>query len=476
MKTKHRNYLFIALIIVFYFTIAHTTIFLLDDFAWGTSTGLARMASNFENYNGRYFGNYTIIAMTRSYLAQIMIPIIINSGIILLIYKIFDKIINLPIIMFFVLMLPFEIYRQTYGFMSGFANYNTAVFFILAVIYLVKKDTTDTINLIFLFGAGFTVQLILENVSAINIILISTFLLYSLLKKENLVKSITLFVSNLLGTILMFSNLAYTSNDTARGLSNIDLSTIPQTFLTEWSELFFKNNIALIILLSLGIYLISKKNVFLKYIIFTVPAYFFVRYQLDVSWWSIPTRLLYLEAILLTLFIVLSFYIVYKSSSLDKQIKSGFYFFFLLGGMYSGPHLAILRDGNPFIFPRNILVSYILISISIMYLYIPLIQSKEIINIKKYITPITVALMLVIGSMSLVNGLFNNIRLESAKESIDKGETEIYLARLPFEKLYYPWTVTEASGFIVNYKEFYDIPEYIKIEEVPRQNKYTNTK
>lgn len=86
----------------------------LDDFRWGTTRGLARMKANFDNYNGRYLGNYTIIAMTRFYLAQILIPIIINSGIVLLIYKIFDKIIDLPIIMFFLLMMPFEIFEKNY--------------------------------------------------------------------------------------------------------------------------------------------------------------------------------------------------------------------------------------------------------------------------------------------------------------------------------------------------------------------------
>lgn len=474
MKSSYKNYFFIGSIILFYFIIAHTTILLLDDFAWGTSTGLARMKSNFENYNGRYLGNYIIIGMTRFYLAQIIIPTVVNSGIVLLIHKIFNRKIDLPIIMFFMLIMPFEIYRQTYGFMSGFANYNTALFFILAVIYLIKKETTSIADLVLLSSVGFAVQLFLENVSIINIILTSTLLIFSLFKKKNLLKSTILFISNLLGTVLMFSNPAYTSNATGRGLTNIDLNKIPQIFLTEWSELFFKNNIALIILLSLGIYLISQKNIFLKYTLFVIPTYFFIRYNLDVHWKKLPTKLLYLEGLLLLLLIILSFYVVYKSTTLDNKIKSGFYFFFILGGMYSGPHLAILRDGNPFVFPRNVLVSYILISVSIIYLYIPFLQSKKTIDVRKPITSIAVTSMLIVGSMSLVNNTFNNIRIESAKTSIDEGAREVYLPRLPFEKLYYPWSVSEASAsFVKNYKEFYNIPDYIKIEEVSRQNKYT---
>lgn len=474
MKAKHRNYLFITLIILFYFIIAHTTILSLDDFRWGTTRGLARMEANFDNYNGRYLGNYTIIAMTRSYLAQILIPIIINSGIVLLIYKIFDKIIDLPIIMFFLLMMPFEIYRQTYGFMSGFANYNTAIFLILVIIYLIKKESTSITNLVLLFVSGFSVQLFLENVSAVNIVLISVFLIYSFFKRENLAEGITLFISNLLGTILMFSNSAYISDDTGRGLSNIDFKVIPETFLTQWSDLFFKNNIALIILLSLGIYLVSQRKTYFKYIVFTITAYFAVRYHLNVSWNNLPTKLLYLEGILLITLIILSFYVVYKSEILDNKMKFGFYSFFLLGGMYSGPLLAISMNGKPFIFPRNVLASYILISISILYLYIPFIQSENFIKIKKYITTVAVALMLVIGSMSLVNGVFNNIRIKSMKDSVADGAEEIYLEKLPFEKIYLTWNITDSNGFIPQYKEYYDIPDYIKIEQVPLRNKYTN--
>lgn len=474
MKSKHRNYLFIASIILFYFIIAHTTILSLDDFRWGTSRGLARMNANFDNYNGRYLGNYTIITMTRSYLAQIIIPIIINSGIVLFIYKIFDKVIDLPIIMFFLLTMPFEIYRQTYGFMSGFANYNTAAFFILAVIYLIKKESINIASLVLLFVSGFVVQLFLENISAVNIVLISFFLIYSLFKREYLAKAVTLFIANLLGTILMFSNSAYISDDTSRGLSNIDFRIIPQTFLTQWSDLFFKNNIALIILLSLGIYLVSQRKTFFKYIMFTIPAYFAIRHHLNISWNNIPTKLLYLEGILLITFILLSFYTVYKSDILDEQMKLGFYSFFLLGVMYSGPLLAISMNGKPFVFPRNVLATYILISIAILYLYIPFIQSKRFININKYIITVAAALMLVIGSMSLVNGVFNNIRIKSMKENIDAGATEIYLQRLPFEKLYLTWNISESSGFIPQYKEYYDIPDHIKIEQVPLRNKYTN--
>src|SRR5699024_1443442 len=162
-------------------------------------------------------GNYTIIIMTRSYLAQVLIPTVVNTGIVVLIYKILQKEVNLSIVLIFLLTIPSEIYRQTYGFMSGFANYNTAIFLILFIIYLL-------------------------NISSVIIILAVLFLIFSLFEKKYFKKAIIFFISNLIGTVIMFSNSAYATDATSRGLSNIDFKAIPESFLTEWSELFFKEN------------------------------------------------------------------------------------------------------------------------------------------------------------------------------------------------------------------------------------------
>ena len=152
MKSKHRKYLFVTMIILFYFIIAYTSIFKIDDFRWGTNSGLERLSKNFDDYNGRCFGNYIIIALTRSRVVQAILPTIINTGIVLLIYKLFDKKINLSIVMLFVLTLPFNVYRQTYGWLSGFANYNTAIFLILLIAYLIHKESLDIKNYVFLSG------------------------------------------------------------------------------------------------------------------------------------------------------------------------------------------------------------------------------------------------------------------------------------------------------------------------------------
>lgn len=475
MERKHKNILYLILIILFYYVIAHTTILSWDDFRWGTTMGIDRLAKNFDNYNGRYLGNYTILLMTRSYLAQTLIPVIVNTGIVVFIYRILKREVNLSVVMALILIMPVRIYRETYGFMSGFANYNIAIFLILAIIYLIKKPKTNNLDLLWLITSGFSVQLFLENVSAVNIVLTSLFLLFALFDKQYFKKAIVLFLSNILGTITMFSNSAYATDNTSRGLSNIDLGVIPESFLTEWSELFFKDSAILLIILAIGVYLISNKH--FKYVLFPIPTYFMLRNYLGISWEDLPTKLLYIEGLFLIIFVLIALYTVYKSDRLTKELKFNFNFFFILAILYSGPFLTIFVNGEPFISPRNVLTTYILLAISILYIYIPFIQSEsfKIMNFTKNIKLLTIVLMLIIGSMSAVNNVFDNVRIKSAKEDIEAGQTEVEIEELPFEELYYSWDdLSNSHHFMPQFKEYYDIPEEIKVDEVSLRNKFTD--
>lgn len=481
MKSKHRKYLFVTMIILFYFIIAHTSIFKQDDFRWGTNSGLERLSKNFDDYNGRYFGNYIIIALTRSRVVQAILPTIINTGIVLLIYKLFDKKINLSIVMLFVLTLPFNVYRQTYGWLSGFANYNTAIFLILLIAYLIHKESLDIKNYVFLIIASFSVQLFLENTSAVNIVIATLFLIYSIFNKAYIKKSIALFIPNLIGTIVMFSNTAYLPDAGSRSLSNISFKMMPFSFLGKWGEMFFKENFILLFLLLIGLYLISSDEIkYIKYTIFPIPIYFLLRYQLNADWESIPTKLLYIEGALILLFILITFYLVYKSNVLTSTMKQKFTLFFTLSGLYSGPFL-ILKHPYPhkvisYINYRNILGTYILLIVAILYLYLPFIKSNRpgIKKIKKVIPLVAASIMITISSMSAVDYIFDRTRIADAKTKIENGQTSIDLERLPFDELHFPWNISETSEFNSDFKKYYDFPENIEFNEVSLRNKYTD--
>ena len=52
--------LFLIATIIFYFA-PYTH----DDWAWGSSIGMERLASHFKDYNGRWVGNLVVLLLTR---------------------------------------------------------------------------------------------------------------------------------------------------------------------------------------------------------------------------------------------------------------------------------------------------------------------------------------------------------------------------------------------------------------------------
>lgn len=472
MKAKHKKLLFIAFIFLFYLIVAYGSVPAFDDFRWGTGVGVERFNRHFSNYNGRYLGNYIILLITRSKIASALIQATVNTGIILLIHKIFEQKIGLISIMFFFVTLPIGIYQQTYAWMSGFANYLVSTFFILVILYLIKKEDFRLKEALLLFASGLSAQLFLENVTAVNIVISLFFLIYGLFNKKAFKKAILLFSSTVTGSVLMFSNLAYFTNDTSRGLSTMTLSIIPQSFLTLWSEFFFKKNVVLLIFLAFGLYLNLKENNKLKYLVFPIPVYFSFRYLFGIQWNQLPVKLMYLEGFMLILFILMAFYIVYASPLLKDSIKRNFYFYFLLAGLYAGPILLLSQNGRPLVSPRNVITTYVLLIIAILYLYLPVLtkESSFLPKISKVSQTLVLSIMLVISSMSIVNGLADQQRISLMKEEVAMGKEKIEVKELPYRYITFSWGFTNDHAFMPNFKNYYNLPQDIVINEIPIEN------
>lgn len=476
MKLKQREFLIIVSIIIFYFIIAHTGIMTLDDFRWGSSRGLERLYRNFDNYNGRYLGNYSILLMTRSYLAKVLIQVTINTGIVLLIYNLLEKKVNLSIIMVGFVAIPIDIYSQTYGWLSGFANYNIVVFLLLLIIYFISNENSKTSTIFLIFTAGLATQLFLENISVVNILLSLLFLLFSFFKKRKRKIATSLFLSNLLGFVIMFANSAYITNDTSRGISNINFDIIINSFLTQWSDLFFKNNLFLLLAFMISAYLISNKKNIIFFSILPITIYFGLRYLFNISWQQVPTKLLYAESFLMIIFIAIILLSVWFSNIVSLKQKIKFYLFFTIAGLYSGPILLLTKNGQPFISARNVFTTYVFLWISVLILIISIVNNRMVFKYDIYIiaTAFSLATMLVIGTMSSTNYILDKMRIKAATNQIEQGIDNIEIQQLPFRNLYFAWPFYEEHGFMRDFKEFYNFPENIEINEVSPANKYTN--
>ena len=150
-----------------------------DDWAWGSSIGLQRLADWFSGRDGRYLGNLLVIAITRSEVLRVILMMVIMSAIILLCYKIVNKtnkvLFVLSALLFFAM--PRAMFASAYVWYSGFANYATSILAILIYIYLLKdlfteKETKFTkISIIPLFILAYLGGLLMEYVTIYQICL-----------------------------------------------------------------------------------------------------------------------------------------------------------------------------------------------------------------------------------------------------------------------------------------------------------------
>src|SRR5699024_3366127 len=130
-KMNEQNRILWGYIIVFmfYFIMSYLTPLTMDDWFWGSSIGINRLQTNFNNYNGKYLRNLTIILLTRYRIIICFFMAFINTRIIAFINKIvWNKMKNMNIFIIFILLsiMPLSISSQTYAWASGFSNYNMA--------------------------------------------------------------------------------------------------------------------------------------------------------------------------------------------------------------------------------------------------------------------------------------------------------------------------------------------------------------
>ncbi|MBP2966913.1 hypothetical protein, partial [Acinetobacter baumannii] len=139
-----------------------------------------------------------------------------------------------------------DIFRQTYGWMSGFANYNVSTFLVLLIFYLVFIKEYKAISVLFVLILSFASQFFAENVSIVNVILSVIGILYFLItNRKKVLLPVAWLIGSSIGYWIMFQNTAYHSEST-RGLSNIYFSEFFKHLLQDWSELVIKQNIVLI--------------------------------------------------------------------------------------------------------------------------------------------------------------------------------------------------------------------------------------
>lgn len=428
-----------------------------DDFFWGGTQGMNQLANNFDGYNGRYFGNLIIMGITKSTILRIIIYTTVNVNLVVVISKLLSDRVKMRYIVLIMMTIPIEIFRQTYGWFSGFANYNVSSLLVLTLFYLVlKKENKWWLN-IFVLLIAFLSQFLAENVSMANVILsFLAIILMVFTDRKRISLACFWFLGSISGMWLMFQNTAYHS-DSSRGLSNIYFSELFKHLLQDWSELVVKGNVILIALFSIVVYLALKKpKIFGSYLLF-FNVYFIGRDYLNISFYQEPLYMLLGELVLIFIFFGI---LIYTGIKVLKDSDRTLYFIFLFTAVVMvGPFLIVTPFG-----PRNILLTYLFLALSLGILWVNTEIQIEIMKLDTNVKNGAICLMMFCLLLYGINSFENQRRVSMIKKADERGDKVVTVRRLPFSFLGQALDGIDQGSRADDFKQHYGIKSKIKIE------------
>lgn len=482
----------IIMIIIFSFLVFLCSIFPYtgDDWAWGSSVGLDRLNTFFKDYNGRYAGNLIVLLLTRSVLLRVVVMSATIFGILYLSYKLVNKD-NFTLFLLATLLivtLPRLLLRQSIVWTSGFTNYAIPTVLILIYFYFINKEITNKkLNLllnIFFIILGFCTALFVEHITIYIVAITFIIMICELIKNKKIPsKYIFYFIGAVTGTILMFSNGAYTASvleqDTYRDIPTNGISSvfekISENFVTIYEELILNNTILNIILVGVLLVLIykflkeNKINTFKKHIlncsIFTIVGYvLYMMMKLVYPKWTILLKYTtYFEVAISALFFFTIALIVFICIE-KKQVKQRILFYLLSIIILTLPLFVVQPIGS-----RCFFTAYCMFILIILELYNYCIDKDNLI-LNKIIAIGIIIYAIYLTSIYLYIFKVDQERISYMLKQNERGAKIIEVVNLPY--IDYVWTSTPVKGSILEerIKIFYNIPQEVEIRNISLEN------
>lgn len=492
-KSINKRVIFCTVLLLFLILLCYTFPYSGDDWAWGSKIGIERLNSLFIGYNGRYLGNILVIILTRSQLIRTVIMAITLFGIIYFSYKYSNKknVTLIYISTLCVVAIPKLVFRQAIVWTSGFTNYSISIFFILIYIYIVrnifgeerpKYSKKICIPLLIL---GICNALFVEHITLYSIILAIFVIVYSYIRfKKIYLAQVSYFIGAIVGTIIMFSNSAYSaianSKDNYRsipssGAEGFIQSAINSYFDVIYKELFFNNIILNILITVLAILIVYKYNTSKNNIknsvklLGNIIIIFLVSYniysiisQINPGWKILLKYTNYFEGILSIIYyvIILILIIIFIKDNIKKQKML---FLLISIAALTAPLFVVKPIGS-----RCFLATYVIFILLINEFANYVMNGLDNSAINSYINKVIMALIIVFGVYLLsIYGYINKInseRINYVKAEVQSGKKEIVLTKLPYES--YLWTATPLKNdlWMDRFKLFYGVPKDTKIK------------
>lgn len=479
LKKEHLRWLIYIIFFICFFYIAYQVPYCHDEWQWGLDERVDLLKQGFKDYNGRYLGNILALMITRSVLVK---AAIISGGVVWLLWEIEQnvsggkkehKACDIFLLLgaaLLLLVIPRQIFAQSYGWPAAFVNFVPPVIFFLIYfrwtgqIYHSVEVYYSRWQVILAIPMGIAAQLFSEHNTIFLLCYAAWVLVFSWIKSKKVhLFHIVYLVSCVCGAALMFSNGAYgnAAADTD-GYKHIgfSVSSFISVFCETISEYIFLKNWLINGLLAVvltGIIIKSRKKTLLTaemVLVFCGYAVYSIWHRLDNGWIFVTNSVWNdrIETVLALIFwanVLLCVWIFVKDESR--------YFICILYASALAVAVPLLAAAP--IGARCFYVSYVLECAALLKLCRYVLREND----RDFFYPIMglgvvlVTVLIIYVRMFGYIGAANGQRAEIIRTSVENGATEITLPVLPFGE-YYWITVPPNERWEKRFKMFYDIP------------------
>ncbi|MGY3765845.1 hypothetical protein ACWOAH_04730 [Vagococcus vulneris] len=446
-----------------------------DDMDWGSTGGIQRLNNWFDNYNGRYLGHLVTLVITRVTLIRVVLYAIVNTGLVYCMTKFLSIKSRTAInfIFFLILLVPTAVYSQTYGWFSGFANYNLGMFFLFTIWALIFLNKSSYLLSVAIFVLAISGQLFMENITIFNLFSAVVFI-FLFWKDLSWFNKLPYLLGSIAGSLIMFSNSVYSTisngNDAYR---EFDLSKVFETYLTTYTYFFLIKNVVLISILAiLAIFLLksSKIKIGLSFILLSYPLVLIFIDNAGIAIENLPFILLIALNACGIVFLLTIAYAILSANREEVSLlnKRKLIFIGLSSGIILSPFLMITPFG-----PRAELTSYLMLVALTGKLFDLLLKRFDLngLSIKRIgpaVTALTAAAMLFLLIVHGSNFYVSETRV--ANKRVNEKDKVMTLTQLPFEQFAH-WASPPMQFGEDTFKEYHHLPKEYKLVFEPFKSK-----
>lgn len=426
--------------------------------------------------NGRYLGNFCgifISNLSKFHILKFIRCIIMGTGLFLII-QLCNKLSNLKIDQSFIisaliiLIAPSSLYREVYSWTPGYMNYLMPVLLIFTVLYILQKNLISNKkvknkDILFVIILGVCSQLFMEHITIYMVIMSLILLIISIKKNLNIKRLVTpLFISNLIGAIIMFSAKGYRAINSGDQYRDVGINSIGSLIERVIFNLFemckdivTDNTFLSITILLVCIFLIKKQqrsliktkrssiNKIIYCFAFLSIIYIFTVCFINILEFPRIIRLIKygLDIVITFIFCIILFYTIHI---IDFEDKYKLRFCYLSIILVSGPLIIVSPIGT-----RCFFICYAFLAIILMDMISYICKNKLVdLNYVKYISIGLLAIVL-IQKMYIYYNIHSvyEERVNYIEQQMNEDKEVITIPSLPYSK----YVQNDTSHFIGQY-------------------------